>query len=108
MRGRWWLLLLIPPVVAFADGSRGTVFGVCWLVGWAVAYGVSLRTRPEVMCRPCNGSGASKGTVWDRSYRFCRCCKGHGGHTRWGVRLFLPGRARELGKSSRRGAEGIR
>lgn len=65
------------------------------MTGGAV-YLVSLRVHPWWPCRPCRGTGKTRGRVWKRARGTCSACGGKGQRPRLGIRLLNPGRARTM------------
>jgi hypothetical protein len=63
-------------------------------------YWISLRRRPLVDCGRCAGQAKDRprhATLWRRAYaRRCRRCHNTGSRIRLGVRILMPGRARDL------------
>jgi hypothetical protein len=77
---------VVPAVVALVSG---VVFGV--------VYKRSCDRHPWRKCLRCKGSGRHEDTtVFKGKSGRCRCCQSSGKHVRAGVRVFQPGRAKQL------------
>lgn len=72
------------------------VFVAGALITLIAAYLVSLRVHPWTRCRRCSGGGKSKDRIWRGAHGTCPSCGGRGRHPRLGVRIFTPGRARQM------------
>ncbi len=67
-------------LAATSEPGRGGAWPVLLLaaLGYAVAYGISIRLHPYRPCRRCGESGKHRGAIFTRSFRDCRRCGGTG------------------------------
>jgi hypothetical protein len=108
--------------VRVSAGSAGPVLAAAGAgVAGVLVYARSLQRRPWRRCLRCKGSGRNVDTTLftGQMLKFltlgavnlgpvqgrCTCCDGRQVHVRPGVRVFQPGRAREL-KAGKRGRYG--
>lgn len=59
-----------------------------------VVYLVSLKVKPWWTCPNCGGAEVTRGR--GRSHGRCLKCRGNGRYPRLGVRILMPGTAREM------------
>jgi hypothetical protein len=59
------------------------------VVGWAVAYWISLRLHPFTKCKTCSGTGRHRGAIFTSASRACGTCGGSSRVLRQGVRMFV-------------------
>ncbi len=81
---------MIPPLAAASphpdSGNALWLLLLLAVIGYVLAYRISIRLHPYRPCRSCGESSKHRGTVFRRSFRPCGRCNGTGRELRPGAK----------------------